>query len=146
MKEICERFNKYNFHDSKILSFKLSRELFNKEEIDNFYVDIKILNNIKQYETSTLKFTNCKYLIMDLDVLNKRHCSDDILTTSASMIIDIDKLWQEYQKRGPINLNREDFNNDYINVINFKILFCHPAGQIEIYANNFELINGQYNK
>lgn len=137
MREIIDRFNNYNYHDSKVSSFKLIRERINNEDIDNFYLNVEVLKKDFKYEQIAIKFIDCKYLKIDLDLLSKKYCSDDISTAKASMNIDLDKLWQEYLARGPINLNRKDFDEDYGNLIYFNIVFIQPGGKIEVYAHDF---------
>jgi hypothetical protein len=145
MKEICDRFNKHNFHDSKLMLFQSIRQ--KEEEIitENVNFEIEILkknsSGISEYKKAKLIFKDCRIIKMDLDLIGKRYCSDCVMNAVCSIDSQLNSnIENNYFRRGPVSLGNDNLKNVLDGYLYFNIKLIPPGGEIDVFAKNFELI------
>jgi hypothetical protein len=136
MQKICDNFNKYDFHDSKLISFKLIRkELGNGFISEDICFTLKLLERMQEGRTqltnAKLILKDCRIIKMDIDLVGKRLCADDIANAKCEINSDLKSSLQSgYLKY------EEGALNDYLH---FNITLIPPGGTIDILAKKFEL-------
>src|SRR5262245_15891369 len=74
--DLCDRFNKLEWHDSKLRSFAVVRD---DDDRDNVLFNLELRGISEQELTpATLTLEDATYLRADVDLEGKSECSDDI--------------------------------------------------------------------
>jgi len=90
-------------------------------------------------QKAELIFYDCKIIRMDLDLVGKRMCSDDIESNVCLLNSLLKKqIEEEYftNVRGVVKLSEKDVLAGYLH---FSIHLVEPGGDIDIFAKDFEL-------
>lgn len=138
LKETCERFNSFRWHDSKMVSFELLPNP--DEQTYDFCLYIKLLTNNQSegiLNERKLIFRECRIVQLDLDLLGMQLIGGDI----ADAFCDTDADLNERKERD--QLSHFDLPQDELSLaefLYFRILFIHPGGEIKIFARSFELL------
>ncbi len=127
--DICNQFEKLRWHDSKLKEFRLY-EVANRDEVSIEILWVPVSGN--DWTAGKVIFSNCTYLINDMDLDGKRLCADSI----ACGICEIDselkhRLIREQFPLEPRHL--DDF-------LHFNIHLIDPGGDIHIFAKSFEVL------
>jgi hypothetical protein len=130
MENVCNTFNNLDLHDSKLLSFQMIRLNADAGGNDSFCIDIKYLRVDGSYVNKKLMFNECRLLLIDIDLVGKFLCADDILSNSCRSDSDLKRdIIKKYFS------NEERVLDDYFH---FNIIMIPPGGNIDIFARGFD--------
>jgi hypothetical protein len=127
--KLCERFNKLEWHDSKLRSFGVVRD---DDDGDNVVLNLELRGISEQELTpATVTLEDATYLRADVDLEGKAECSDDISTAVCEGESALKKELLESQlKHSPTALD-----GYYL----FDIYLVPPGGRIQVFARSFKL-------
>jgi len=103
------------------------------ESRHGFRININYLCSDGKYINKKLIFNECRIILIDIDLVGKYLCADDILSNSCGHDSEL--------KRNIINKhfsNEKHALNDYFH---FNITMIPPGGNIDIFAKGFDLLN-----
>jgi hypothetical protein len=129
-----KQFNEIAWHDSEILSFELTEKGATYELLLRLSLFEKDNNFAYEKNFRILKFTNCRIIQMDLDLLGMKLCG----ATIASAFCDEDGLTYAVKTRE--RTNDFDLPQDRLPLQNcfvFMIEMTPPTGTITVFAENF---------
>lgn len=146
MQQICKKFNTYNFHDSKLISFRLIRNEM-KEDVtsEDICFEMELLKDQRpghyKWKKAKLTLKDCRIVRMNLDLLGKRWCSDDIDSAGCEAESPLKNYIQrEYFQKESIGLDAIHWSeNALAEYLHFNITLVQPGGAIDIFAKDFEL-------
>lgn len=137
--EVCARFSRLHWHDSKLLNVHLLRT-FGERKYD-LQLDIDLITGFEQGEfqrsDNTVVFEECRIVQMDFDLLGIVICGGDI--GSATCYVDAVDLESKYRAKLP----QFDFPQSYSPLeecVGFLIEMINPGGELVVFARNFQLI------
>jgi hypothetical protein len=128
---ICERFNAYAWHDSKLFAMHL---LHGKEKrTGDLVLDLLLRpkGGREALQASKLIIKDCTILRINLDVEAKAVCSHDIGGAQCRVR---SALMDELERR---ELRYE--SNPLAGFVHFHLELCPPAGDIHAIARDFEI-------
>jgi len=133
--QICESFNGIELHDSKLVSLRLRREQTrNGADIDNVELSLKLLRHSRgtsEYVDAVLIFKDCGALRMDLDLIGKQLCADDIASALCQSVSAMDATIAEGRSASR--------HNDAVGFLHYTITLIPPGGEVHIFARDNEL-------
>jgi len=133
MCEICNEFNRFDYHDSKLLTFQLLRRGTTHEFVEDFCFDIELsMDANNNYEKAKLILKDCRIILLDLDLVGKQECSDHI---ASAICQDSSEL-----KTNLINKYFQYEQNALTGYLHFQIILIPPGGSADVFAKNFELL------
>jgi len=130
LQQICERFDKLHWHDSKLVGFSIAPGLTSLN--DEVRLDVDMAG--QKARRFTIVFVECALVKLDFDLLGKRYCSDDISNAYCQRDSDLKarigsgNSYYEIIKDAKLEQN-----------LHFKIKLIEPAGETDILAQNFEI-------
>jgi hypothetical protein len=81
-----------------------------------------------------LVFKNCRLIKFDMDLVGKRYCGDDILAAEC-------KIDSDFKKKMQMELFKYE-KHELNSYLHFKITLIPPGGELDILAEDFEMIMG----
>ena len=131
---VSERFNKIHWHDCKLIEVHIA--YIADSHHNDIYLKIRLLTNPEPgnyvWANASLIIKDCTIIRMNLDLTAKLTCSDDI---SAAFCERETVLKKQIERDA---LKYED--NPFTNYLHFHIGLIPPAGEIDMFARDFDLI------
>jgi hypothetical protein len=126
--ELCESFNKLQWHDSKLRSFGIVR----KNDRDDVVFQLELLGKSEgHYVPATLTLVDATYLKTEVDLDGKYQCADDISSARCDVESPLKaELLSSQLKHSPTALD---------GYCCFDIYLIPPGGRIQVFAKTFEL-------
>ena len=125
--EVCDQFERLRWHDSKLMGIHV-RTVDNTHEI-NMAIQWVPRSGDNWIESKVL-FSNCTYIMADLDLGGKTLCSDSIACGVCSIDSELKaRIQREQFKFEPGHLDE---------FFHFTIELIQPGGEIHIFAKSFE--------
>ncbi|MBV9179720.1 MAG: hypothetical protein JO356_00290 [Acidobacteria bacterium] len=129
--EICSRFNKVLWHDSKLCSFAVVRE-GDRDDIV-FNLELRGMPGL-ELTPAILTLIDATYLKAEVDLDGKHQCADDISSAHCHARSALrDELLRSQFQHSPTALD---------GYYHFNLYLIPPGGRIDVFARNFEL-NGK---
>jgi hypothetical protein len=126
--EICEDFNRVEWHDSKLRSFATVRE----GDQDNVVFQLELHpTSAGKLQPATLVLADAAYLRADVDLDGKYQCSDDI----SSARCELDPPFKKELLLSQFKNNPHALDGYFC----FDFYLIPPGGRIQIFARSFEL-------
>ena len=130
---ISERFNKINWHDSKLIEVYITYAPdLHRNDV---HLKLRLLTNANagsyEWTDATLRIQDCTIIRMNLDLTAKLTCSDDIAIAFCEKETSLKE-----------RIQREDLKyevNPLADYLHFHVSLIAPAGGLDIFAKNFEL-------
>jgi len=129
---ICERFNGLCWHDSKLLAVQIRRSHDGHSDEVCLGLRMRVGPDGTPWKDATVRLKDCTLVMVDLDLVGKRVCSDSI----AVAYCEKDSALKERIQRE--RLEREP--NVLATFLHFCVSLIHPGGEINIFAKDFELL------
>jgi hypothetical protein len=126
--ELCQNFNRLQWHDSKLRSFAIVRE----QDIDNLVLGVELRGiSAEELKPATLILMDAIYVRAELDLAGKHQCSDDISRASCDLESPLRRelLTSQFQY-SPTALD---------GYYHFDFYLIPPGGRIQVFARAFEL-------
>jgi hypothetical protein len=137
--EICTRFSKLHWHDSKLLDLHLLRVPGKRKYDLRLDLDLIIAyaeGEIERNNKSAI-FRECRIVQMDLDLLGVVICGGDI--GSATCYADAVELERENREKAR-QFGFPQSYNPLEKCLGFFIEMINPGGEIIVFAKDFELV------
>ncbi len=136
MEKVIVHFNNHIWHDSRVMSIKLQKAGRSYEVL----IEILFVRDgvPQEYESENriMKFDRCRIFSADIDLLGLELCGGMIGSARCrSGAIDIER--QERGKIDKFDLPQDRLPLDQCLVFEFELIY--PAGNITLYAENFEI-------
>lgn len=126
--ELCESFNRLQWHDSKLRSFAIVRE----QDRDNLVFEVELRGiSAEELKPATLILMDATYVRAELDLAGKHQCSDDISRASCDLRSPLrEELLASQFKYTPTALD---------GYYHFDFYLIPPGGRVQVFARGFEL-------
>jgi len=127
--ELCARFNKLEWHDSKLRSFAIVRDHDDKDNVV-FSLELRGMSE-QEFTPATLTLEDATYLRAEVDLEGKSECSDDI----SSAVCEIESVLKKELLESQLKYSPAALDGYYL----FDIYLIPPGGRIQVFARNFRL-------
>lgn len=135
--DICERFSRLQWHDSKLIELRLLKHAERKYDLQ---LDLDLIIGFSEGRTERSKkraiFEECRIIRTDLDLLGVLMCDGAI----ASAVCYPDAI--ELEKKIRDKAERFDFPESYNPLercLGFLIEMINPGGEIVVFAKDFQI-------
>lgn len=130
---ICQRFNKINWHDSKLIEINIA--YISDYHRYDIYLKIKLLTNPMpghyDWRDAILRIRDCTIIRMNVDLTAKLTCADDISVAYCEKETPLKKQIER------VDLTHEE--NPLADYLHFHLGLIVPGGDVDIFAKNFDL-------
>ncbi len=126
--EVCERFNRLLWHDSKLRAFQVLRG----DSVDDVVLELE-LRGASELELTrmTLVLEDAIFLFCDIDLQGKRECSDDISSAKCDAKTDL---------MARLQTERLQYSPDALaGYFHFSFYLIPPGGSMDVIASGFRL-------
>ena len=126
--ELRDRFNKLEWHDSKLRSFAVVRE----DDRDNIVLHLELRGMSElEFTPAALTLEDAIYLKAEVDLDGKSQCADDI----SSAVCQIDSALKKELLESQLKYSPTALDGYYL----FDIYLIPPGGRIQVFARNYKL-------
>ncbi len=127
--ELCDSFNKLEWHDSTLLSFAIVRD---DDDRDNVVFSLELRGISEQeFTPATLTLEDATFLRAEVDLEGKSECSDAI----SSAVCAIESALKKELLESQLKYSPTALDGYYL----FDIYLIPPGGRIQVFARNFKL-------
>ena len=129
---ICERFNRYPWHDSKFLTMHFVHE--GDKSTGDLVLDLMLLepkSGSASFQSAQLVLKDCTIIDIKLDVEAKAACGHDI----AGAHCERHSAFMQQLERGELKHEANPFDG----FVHFRLMLCPPSGEVHAIARDFEM-------
>jgi len=138
------RFESLLWHDSElrgiILDYSVAQTKRNEPCKLSIRVDLRAKTMHSEGEVlvpTELRFLRPRFFSADVDLLGVSYCGGDISSVECS---EVSKFMQRFISETVPNFNLPQDEQSLATLKHFGIYLCNPSGQINIVAEDFELV------
>jgi len=128
--DYASQFNRLPWHDSKLLGIQIRRS--SEKDSDEVVCDVLLRGEQRgKYNPVKIEFTDCAVVRLDMDLIGKRMCSDDI--AEAACLSNSELMQRILSERTKAE------QNWITGTLHYQIMLVQPGGTIDIFASGFQI-------